>query len=221
MNIHELENAIYDRIAHDELDECLQTLKTALRPDETTFRDNLVLLHAQWSEWKKANIRGTEPEKKSILRDRLLSFAATLFAARRAEIFHEKIWVVVYDETAKTKLGRYLNPAFFDMGNISIEPAHNAQTALAKDYDFVLFDTYHAPEDDKSYSRELLAKYLSAPEAKVVLLFGPHDENMNATFKACRDKFFAANSPFSLYARIRELREFLKIHGAPQGGRFA
>ncbi len=220
MNIQELENRAYGRLAHDEIEECLGELKEILRLDEHELKSSLIELQAQWSEWKKADMRGIEKVEKSTLRDRISSFMAELFARRRAEMFHEKIWAVAYDETAADKLRRYLNPEFFDMGNISLNPDLKEQAAQAKDYDFVLFDTYHAPDDDKSYSRELLTQYLNAFEVKVVLLFGPHDEAMNATFKSYRNKFFAANSPFSLYARIRELREFLKIHGAPEVSRF-
>lgn len=201
---------------YDNLEKCLSKISTEIRPDEHDLRQLITMLQAQLSTQKGAETKGlsVEEKEKNALTFRVMNCVDEFVRSRQSELFFEKILVVSFDEHTMKKMDKFLNPTFFK-GEIRRDASQELREDLADGCDFVLFDNYHCPEQNSKYRQDLLDDYLASQKTNAVLSFGAWINNYDPT-KVYPHKFFAANSPFSLYARIRELREFLKIHGKPE-----
>lgn len=200
----------------DRLDECLTRIEAELRVDEAGLKHTVTSLQSELADIRNKEIKegNVKEKRKNKLRSRVLIYLDDFIKHRLSEMFYEKILVVSYSEDTMEKMNKFLNPAFFK-GEIISETTQVFRADLAEGCDFVLFDNYHCPEVNSKYRRDLLDAYLASDNTQALLSFGPWIENYDPS-KYYPHKFFAANSPFSLYARIRELREFLKIHGKPE-----
>jgi|GEM_PF-1756427 len=211
-----LQNLLNDLIEREQIDDFFNLLEQHLYPADSAERTTFTLLKNQWKRQQQEYLReGEIPEKqRNNLIFRLIGFGGEVVQKRRSEQYLEKITVVCYDKNGKDKMAPYFNPRYFVPENIHYHcftDTAKPRLDLAKVSDFVVFDNYHVPVDgDNAYQRDLLADYLNAREAQYVLSFGGWVFD-NDEIRPWMDKFYAANSPISLYARIRELREYIKI----------
>ncbi len=198
------------------LGDCLSRLSDEIRTDERELRHWVIMLQNQWTSLKSAEIKGLgiDEKEKNSLTFRVINCVDEFVRCRQAELFHEKILVVSFDNQTMEKMAKFLNPVFFK-GEIYRDSSQKLREDLAAGCNFVLFDNYHCGKAHRKYRQELLDGYLASEKTNALLSFGPWVEGYDPT-DLYPHKFFAANSPFSLYARIRELREFLKIYGKPQ-----
>jgi hypothetical protein len=212
----QLSATLNDLFTQNRIEEYFNTLQPAIFPSDTHEDTTWTLLRREWTAQQQAEQRGDAPTAKeqNNLMFRLCQFGNEVVQKRRAEIFMEKICVVCFDEAGKAAMGKYFNPRYFNPENIRyhcFSERKEADLVAAAKSTFVLFDNYHVPADgDTSYQRDLLTDYLNADEARYVLSFGSWVFD-SKEMHGWADKFYAANSPISLYARIRELREYLKM----------
>lgn len=201
---------------YDNLGDCLSRLSAEIRMDEREMRHWVIMLQNQWASLKSTELKGLniDEKDKNALTFRAINCVDEFIRSRQAELFHEKILIVSYDQLTMGKMNKFLNLNFFK-GEIRRDSSRILQENLADGCDFVLFDNYHCLPENTKYRQDLLDAYLASSKTNALLSFGAWIPGYNPA-DLYPHKFFAANSPFSLYARIRELREFLKIHGKPQ-----
>jgi hypothetical protein len=205
---------VYSRIANGEIQELIEWLSEELKYFEQHLYE-FTLLSGRWRYHRKSVITTGESEENAKYADLLMEFTKDWFRHLESEIYYEKLLIVVESGYAQQQMQTYLKARYFIPEHLSWHVAERDGSGVksAAGYDFVLFDAYHCT-DNRSYKIELLTQYLSADTTSVLLYFGLPDDTLDSTVEKYREKFYASNSPFSLYARIKELREYLKIHGA-------
>ncbi len=212
----QLAATLNDLFAKNRINDYFEALRTVIFSSDDHEETIWTLLRREWTAQQQAEQRGDAPTAKeqNNLMNRLLQLGSEVVQKRRAEIFLEKICVVCYDEAGKAAMRKYFNPRYFNPENIyyhCFSERKEADLVAAAASTFVLFNNYHVPADgNTAYQRDLLTDYLNADEARYVMSFGAwvFDSKEMHGWAA---KFYAANSPISLYARIRELREYLKM----------
>ncbi len=122
--------------------------------------------------------------------------------ARLREEIHEKILVVCYDETAVQQMDAFFDSFYFK----NVRYTHHYDEAEIAWCDLIVFDFLYAREENPAY-HDLLAHYLQH-SPRYILYFG----RFNKMLEHYPTKAYFANSPFSLYARLRELMEFMKYY---------
>jgi hypothetical protein len=123
--------------------------------------------------------------------------------ARLREEIHEKILVVCDNEAAIQKMDAFFDSFYFKNVDYALHQYDEDKIAWC---DLIVFDYLYARQENPAFY-DLLVQYLNyAP--RYLLYFGRNNKILeNFPMKA-----YFANSPFSLYARLREILEFMKYY---------
>jgi hypothetical protein len=97
---------------------------------------------------------------------------------------------------------RYFKGVEFDFSGRPLAPAE------VNSYELIIFDDYAPGEQGDGHEHELLRHYLKHT-APYVLYFGPPGLRLKEDERDT-EKIYFANSPFSLHARLEEMRAHLK-----------
>lgn len=203
--------AAFKRLAVKNLGACLQKLSELLDKKRKDVENALLgfegRLNRIGSDKRSGTIDPSALENRlNQLTQDVLEFIDTLqdehfstFARLREEI-HEKLLVVCSGESALTRLKPYFNSNYF----INVEYTFDFDPVKIDRSDIVVFTNPLDPLPPTTY-QSILDQYFEK-SSKYILYFGSHNEKVSKY----PHKVYATNSPFSLYARLREMIEFMK-----------
>lgn len=202
-------------LAAENVGKCLQQLSKKIDANQNGHFNVLVNLQARLNRFnnnKLANV--LSPEEEALQENQLvmdvLEFLDTLTdadfspAAQLREEIYDKILVVCYGAGAVLELQPFFDSFYFKNVQYALYEFDEEKIAWA---DFIIFDYIYAVDNDPDYY-ELLRQYLDETPGKYLLHFGRHDRIL----EYYPMKVHAANVPFELYARIREMIEFKKYY---------
>lgn len=204
----------FKMLAAENVGKCLQQLSKKIDTSQTSRFNALLNLQARLNRLnnnKLANVWSEEEEARQenqLVMD-LLEFLDTLtekdfsLVAQLREEIYEKILVVCYGAGAVLELQPFFDSFYFKNVQYALYDFDEEKLEWC---DFVIFDYVYAVENDPSYY-ELLKQYLD-DTPKYLLYFGRPDRLL----EYYQMKVHIANSPFELYARIREMIEFIKFY---------
>ena len=202
-------------LAAENVGKCLQQLSKKIDANQTSHFNILVNLQARLNRFnnsKLANVLSPEEEARQenqLVMD-VLEFLDALTdadfspAAQIREEIYDKILVVCYGADAVLELQPFFDSFYFKNVQYALYKFDEEKIAWA---DFIIFDYIYAVDNDPGYY-ELLRQYLDETPGKYLLHFGRHDRIL----ELYPMKIHTANSPFELYARIREMIEFKKYY---------
>lgn len=124
------------------------------------------------------------------------------------DTFFERILVIVADEERKKWISQFFAAEYFPNLSFHVEK----DLADTEKYSIVVFDNMFNKDEIPQGWKELLKAYLNLP-GFYLLYLGGHNEDV-AKYPT---KAYATNTIFSIYARLREMVEFMKYfpgHGA-------
>lgn len=203
-------------LAADNVGKCLQQLSKKIDTSHPSHFNALLNLQARLNRLnnnKLANVLSEDDEARQenqLIMD-LLDFLDMMTdadfspVAQLREEIYEKILVVCYGAGAVLELQPFFDSFYFKNVQYALYEFDEEKLAWC---DFIVFDYIYAVENDPSYY-ELLKQYLD-DTAKYLLYFGRADRLL----EYYPMKVHIANSPFELYARIREMIEFMKFYKA-------
>jgi len=207
--------AEFKMLAAENVGKCLQQLSKKIDTSQTTPFNGLINLQARLNRLnnsKLANVLSEDDEARQenqLVMD-LLQFLDTLSDAdfspvsQLREEIYDKILVVCYGAGAVLELQPFFDSFYFKNVQYALYDFDDEQVAWA---DFIVFDYIYALDNDPDYY-ELLRQYLDETPGKYLLHFGRQDRLLDLYPM----KVHTANTPFELYARIREMIEFKKFY---------
>jgi effector-associated domain 11 (EAD11)-containing protein len=214
MAIAEFKQNLKDRIAVD-TQEVFRVLDRHIEPKRTIYND-LKLLQSQFSDVHADSGRGTLPYEDTLrFKTRVRQSLMKLIDELRIEDLRKKkeykILVICKDDDDKAYMEQY-----FAALSLEAKVKKTLDYFPPDDYSLIVFDAHSigsVPKEDvlknlpaeKQKFLELLLLYLrNAP--KWLVYYG----EFNYLLNDYRDTTNAANNKFSLYARMKEMNDFLE-----------
>ncbi len=215
--VKEFQNKFRQSVATGNLEQTFITMKEILKDDFT----DLCMIQARNAEIEKQNQFGMIAHTdytitKNQIFDSTLKMinniefkTIDLEKLRKAQI-HQRIKLVCYDSEAVQKIKHYFPIGYFPkVSDDAIIQGNVDFKKLKNDFDLVIFDAYHhVPKGDENYRDNILKEYID--NGPPVLYFGKDENDIVNDY---RHRVHAANSPFSLYARLYEMIDYLKYNG--------
>jgi Effector-associated domain 11 len=168
------------------------------------------ILYGDFSDWRDNNIKGiaeNEALSKRQIRDRLLKFIDELnqehilVTADLPDTINEKILVICADSERQKVMSKFFGSYYFQ--NVSYR-VNEPFSIPAADTDLIILDR---ATEDNDYDK-LLEQYMNQSFLFVCLT----PKNWGILMEK-RDKVNIANSKLSLYARIKEVLDYIKYYG--------
>ena len=215
-----LKTLIIDRVTL-----CLNELERIINDDSPKY-DSVLMLTSQYKTLKTQELKGTfNPSVDGIIKEqiksRILDFINDLDFEDLDENalapvgIQEHILVVTSDETSKSEMEKYFSSYAFK----HVTYDYSGQVTIPKECDLIVFDNRLMGKMVSSPSAEeelneaskthiaLLKAYLENTQFNIVY----YGEILYVVNKY-RDRINAANSKFTLYARIKETIECMKYY---------
>lgn len=203
----------FKMLAAENVGKCLQQLSKSIDPTQTVPFNALINLQARLNRInnnKLANVLTEEEEARQenqLVMDVLefldsLSDVDFLPSAQLLQEIYEKILVVCYDIESEKAMRAFFDSFYFK----NVQYTFDFNEAKIAWCDLVVFDFLNAQLNNTQYY-ELLQLYLDQTD-KYLLYFG----RFTNTLEYYPWKAHYAESPFELYARIREMIEFKKFY---------
>jgi hypothetical protein len=197
------------RTLADNLGQCIKQLEASLDPRRDAWNDLIALL-AEFNRLKRENLNNLLSREEynrdyARLTQRVLSLIdglqeEDLSATRQLrEEIHERILVVTRPER-RAYMERFFSKKYFK----NVAYIHYGEAVPAERFDLMLLEDM----EPEPLSAMLMEQYVEGAEA-YVLYFGEKFPLERARYA---DKVYFANSIFSLYARIREMLDFMKYY---------
>lgn len=199
--------------------QALEALKEAVSP-QSNFYNDLLMLMADFSENSRAIVLDLQsPEEnrreRKRINNRLLTFLDSLtpddFKTTTAvtESINQPLLVI----TPNVERQSLMQDLFYRLGMTSAQVEVFAETLGWSAYEIIVFDNEDLPQGRdlsaeqhaQTEAREAQMKYVLENSRAVLVHFGGHLNLVNQH----RSRMQAANSKFTLYARIREVADFL------------
>jgi hypothetical protein len=219
----EFKNNLKD-LLEDNVQTCINELKRLV--SDVTFLDNLRLISTNYKAFKSAqNLNTYGREELEIERRRVVSSLLNLIndlkqsdfkkTAFETEGIEETILVVSSNDTSLVDMRRFFTSYFFK--NVHYDAS--CKEVVAETYDLIVFDNRlmgkavgnaQAEEALDEAARNhlvLLKKYLEETKFNIVY-YGEFLHLLNNY----RDRVNAANSKFTLYARVKETIDCMKMY---------
>ena len=192
----------------------LQKLGKLIQPG-SDFADDLRVLTSGFRKHERDVIRGvidrdTDSRQQAIFFDRTQRFIELLtedilqpdFYVR--DEFYERILVVCKDKTRQEYLLQFFPREYFP----NLKFATGKEAVNTDDQEIIVFDAMFKPSEGKPEGwDQLLRHYLVHAEGYLLFLGSYHQ-----ALTEFPEKAYATNSVFSIYARLRELSEFIKYY---------
>lgn len=192
----------------------LQRIEKVLHPN-SVFQDELLLLYSRFNSLigerrnsmvsrddYLAEIQNIRTSLLQLINDLKPEDIAKNYHIR--EEFHEKILVVCPSKSREKKLSRYFPKVYFP----SLEFFEAGKEQIIQDYDILIFDNMFEPGSAPDNWIDQLKTYLET-EGPYILYLGGYLELL----QDYSEKAYATNSVFSIYARLKELSEYMKYFG--------
>ena len=214
--LQDIQKDIQKDIGKNQLRKAVRKLERWLVEDKDPAK-HLLLLKGRFSELRQEEIVGVVAEEQRLvryakIRKSILDFMDTLEGndfsqeAIMQEGIHDRFLVLYEAEEGRENIERYFNKIYFS--NVDYRHYENCPEGKPlEDYSFILFDFMQSSSTKLHYLMEDILKNedLTVP----VLYFGRKrspiiDKDIYA------EKAQAANSVFSLYARIKEILDYQK-----------
>lgn len=214
--LQDIQKELKKDVGKNQLEKAVRKLERWLVED-TEPAKHITLLKGRFSELKQEEIVGVVAEEQRLvryskIRKSIMDFLDTLeeddFSqeAILQEGVHDRFLVLYQAEEGREKIERYFNKIYFS--NVDYRHYENCPEGKPlEDYSFILFDFMNGSSTALHYLMEDILKNedLTVP----VLYFGRKrspiiDKDIYA------EKAQAANSVFSLYARIKEILDYQK-----------
>ncbi len=211
-------------LLEDNIQACIKELKKVLQEDDCL--DDLRIIASSYKAYKKSENLNTldrdslQIERRKVIKS-LLNFINDLKetdfkkGSFEPEGIEERIFVVSYDESALMEMKRFFSSYFFK----NVDYDASGKLVVPDDCDVILFDNrlmgkdVYTDEAEKQLPQAtqdhlaLLKEYLSKTKFNIVY----YGEILH-WLKYNRDRVNAANSKFTLYARIKETIDCMKYY---------
>jgi len=202
-NIDNLKKELASLVGQNDLEAAFEQIADRLFQGKWKTLTSFLLLKSQYAALKEEMMVGTIGDKEhglgmNKMRKGLLHFIQHL----EAEDLVGKALVISPNAEAEAPLAK----AFLKFYSLSVFD-HECQGVVDGDYDFLVFnDFYWKPDPEAASAFEALCqKYLEAGYY-VVYFVATHKDIVGKN----REQVHAAQSPFALFARVREMIEYLK-----------
>jgi hypothetical protein len=194
----------------DNLGQCIKQLEASLDPVSSTYNDCLKLL-ADFNRWERgsiANLLSREDQniEFSRLMDRTMMLIDSLQEGDLSEVrqlrqeIHERL-LVVTRQSRQAYMERFFSKNYFK----NVQYIHFGDPVPAVRFDLAVLEDL----EPEPYSSMLMEQYLDQIPC-YILYFGAHQVTFDRSKYA--EKVYYANSIFSLYARLKEMLDFIKYY---------
>jgi hypothetical protein len=230
-SIPDFQNSIKETIADGELVNAMQLMKSKIVDKEK--RNVIIALLGRFNRnYDDRHIHGVLSHKNFAqtceqIQHALISTIDDLKegdlgnSANIEEAIKHKIWTISLDKFERESLHGWLNPSFYPECE-AIEPSsffeESNKQNFNQDKDIVIFNASQFQNDIDDYAYRALKppqrSWLAHLEKIVtdtnflVVYFG----NYYYRLSEWRTRVHAANSPFTLYSRVKEVSDFIEIH---------
>lgn len=208
-----LQSELRNLVAATLLDEVLQKLSQVFKNDSDKLND-ITLFYTRHNltsaNYRKGLIEPKEHHQQVLqLANSILNLIGEISeeeatAYELENSIFTKILVVCKNEAAIQRMDAFFDSFYFK----NVDYTHHYDEAKVAWCDLIVFDFLHACEENPAY-HDLLTQYLRH-SPKYILYFG----RFNKLLEQYPMKAYFTNSPFSLYARLRELIDFMKYYQA-------
>jgi len=205
--------SIKSQIAENKIDQALASLNNIIKTESDSF-NNYIILKNNYLQYKSNKFQGLDTVEHldiafqklivkflqlldSLSNKDILDSKDVPSSKNRDEIRYEKILVVCPPER-KQAMEKFFSRYYFQ--NLNFETSQSIPKNI-EDYLVIIFD-YQSPVE---YSKDLLEQYLI--QSNPYLIFFGEKFPFYPKYK---ERVYFANSMFSLYARIKEMLDFLK-----------
>ncbi len=191
---------------------CLQELAKAIRTSDELFL--LISEHNDMEENFRIGILDMDGRNKalSLLRYKYISFVNSIQENDLSQLgklldeIHDQI-LVVCPENRKAYMHQFFSSYYFK--NITYHTIVENQPIEVDDYKIILFDPSF---EDTATESKLLDYFLEETNAYIIYFLKFLDKEKKEIYS---DRIYFANSIFSLYARIKEMLDFIKYYQGP------
>ncbi|MCB0654140.1 MAG: hypothetical protein KDC85_22865 [Saprospiraceae bacterium] len=229
MNIEKIKGRLKNLIKKDQTSIAIQELEKYIPSNKDAY-DEIILLGARSYRIKKEESLDRNNPKvtidKNILDNDLMTLINKLnedeFQGFDREITYEKFFVVTPTSKRKGEIEEFFPEEYFPNCEVIVsEEIKTKPRSKFIIFDFYGFEKINSPESENVFIKKhpALKSYLLilselVKQRHFIIYLGNHYYNLDNW----REQVHAANSKFALYARIREMIEYLKYNPPIEDG---